>query len=52
MPSDKRNLITAIATGLISSLLNIASSQDIPFHQMEQLQCLHHSSTEVYLVHL
>ena len=52
-PSDKRNLITAIATGctaLISSLLfNIASSQDVPFCQPQQLQCSHHGSTKTYL---
>ena len=49
MPSDKRNLITAIATGLISSLFNVASSGDVPFRQPKQLQCLHHGSTKAYL---
>ena len=33
MPSDKRNSITAKAMGLISSLFNVASSRDVPFHQ-------------------
>ena len=31
MPSDKRNSITAKATGLIFALLDVASSQDVPF---------------------
>jgi len=31
MPSDKHNSITTKAMGLISSLFNIASSQDVPF---------------------
>ena len=29
----------AKATGLISSLFNIASSEDMPFCQLQQLQC-------------
>ena len=33
------------ATGLISSLINITLSQDVPFHQPKQLQCLHHGVT-------
>ena len=36
----------AKATVLISSLINIALSQEIPFHQLQELQHLHHSSTE------
>ena len=43
MPSDKRNLIT---TKAISSLFNIALSRDVPFHQLQQLQCSHHGSTK------
>ena len=39
----------AKATGLISSLFNVASSGDMPFHQLQQLQCLYHGSTEAYL---
>jgi len=37
--------------GLISSLFNVASSQDESFHQSHQLQiqCLHHGSTKPYL---
>ena len=31
MPSDKHNLITAKAMGLIFSLLDITSSLDVPF---------------------
>jgi len=34
---------------LISSLFNVASSRDVPFHQPLQLQCLHHGSTKAYL---
>jgi len=37
-PSDKRNSIMAIATGLISSLFNVTSSGDVPFCQLQQLQ--------------
>ena len=46
MPSDKR---TARARDLISSLINIASSQNVPFHQPQQLQCLHCGATFVPL---
>ena len=49
MPSDKRNSITAKAMGLISSLFNIALSQDVLFCQPLQLQCLHCGSTKAYL---
>jgi len=38
----------AKATGLISSLFNVASSGDMPFHQPQQLQCFH-GFTEAYL---
>ena len=44
MPSDKRNLITTKAIGLICSLFNVTSFGDVPFHQLLQLQCLHHGS--------
>jgi len=37
MPSDKHNSRTAWARDLISSLINVASFQDVPFHQW--LQC-------------
>ena len=46
MPSDKHN---SRATHLISSLINITSSQDVPFHLPQQLQCLHHGATFVPL---
>ena len=49
MPSDKRNSIMAIATGLISSLFNVASSRDVPFCQPQQLQCSYHGFTKNYL---
>ena len=44
MPSGMCNSIMTIATGLISSLFNITSSQGVPFCQLWQLQSLHHGS--------
>ena len=53
MPPDKHNSRTARARDLISSLINIALSWDVPFHQLQQLQCLHHGATFVPLcVHI
>ena len=49
MPSDKHNLRAATARDVISSLINVASSRDVPFHQPQQLQCLHHAATFVSL---
>ena len=49
MPSDKRNSITTKAISLISSLFNVASSQDVPFCQPLQIQCSYHGSTKAYL---
>jgi len=49
MPSDKHNSRTARARDLISSLINVALSRDVPFHQPQQLQCLHHGATFVPL---
>ena len=49
MHSDKRNLIMAIATALISSLFNIALSGDVPFCQLQRFQCLHRDSTKAHL---
>ena len=49
MPSDKHSSITAIATALVSSLFNVASSRDMPFRQPQQFQCLHHGFTFVFL---
>ena len=48
MPSDKHNS-TARARNLISSLINVALSQDVPFHQLQLLQCLHQGATFVSL---
>ena len=39
----------AIAIGLIFSLFNVASPQDVPFRKQQQLQCLHHGSTRACL---
>jgi len=49
MPSDKHNSRTARARDLISLLINVTSSQDVPFHQLQQLQYLHHGATFVPL---
>ena len=49
MPSAKHNSTMERATGLISSLLNITSSQDVPFHQTQQLHSKYHSATFVLL---
>jgi len=38
-----------IATRLISSLFNVASSRNVPFRQPQQLQCSHHGFTRKYL---
>ena len=46
MPSYKHD---SGARDLISSLINTASSWDVPFHQLQQLQCLHHGATFVPL---
>ena len=45
MPSDNHNSRTARARDFISSLINIASSQDVFFHQPQQLQYLNHGAT-------
>ena len=47
MPSDKHNSRTAGARDLISSLINVVSSRDVPFHQPQLLQCLHQGVTFV-----
>ena len=44
MPSEKHNSRMARARDLISSLINVASSRDVSFHQLQQLQCLHHGA--------
>ena len=35
----------AKARDLISSLIHVTSSRDVPFHQLQQPQCLHHGAT-------
>ena len=42
MPSAKHNSTVDIAMGLISSLFDVASSRDVPFHQLQYVQCTHH----------
>ena len=49
MPSDKRNSITAKATGLIVSLFDIASAQQVPFGIPQYAQCILHGLTSVLL---
>ena len=52
MPSDKRNSITAKATGLIFSLFSVASARQVPFGipQLAQYnQYLLHGLTSVLL---
>ena len=49
MPSGKHNVITAKAMGLIFSLFDIASSQDVPFGILQYVQCMHHRLTFVFL---
>ena len=40
MPSDKRNLIMVKATGLIFSLFDVASAQEVPFGIPQYVQCI------------
>ena len=49
MPSDKRNSITAKATGLIFSLFNVASAREVPFGIQQYIQCILHGLTSVLL---
>ena len=49
MPSAKHNSTMGKATGLIFSLFNVASSQDVPFHQPQYIQCTYHGLTFVLL---
>jgi len=49
MPLDKHNSRTARARYLIFSLINIVSSRNVPFHQLQELQCLHQGVTFVPL---
>jgi len=34
-----------VAMGLISSLFDFASPRDVPFHQPQEVQCMHHGHT-------
>ena len=45
MPSGKHNLITAKAMGLIFSLFDVTSSQDVPFGIPQYIQCIRHGLT-------
>ena len=47
LPSDKLNSRMARDRDLISSLINVASSRDEPFCQLQELQCLNHGATFV-----
>jgi len=47
--TNKHNSRTAKATDLISSLINVALSWDVPFNHLQQLQYLHHCATYVPL---
>jgi len=49
MSPDKLNLVLAKATGLISSLLNVALYINASLLKPEQLQSLHQGSTKAYL---
>ena len=49
MPSDKRNSITAKATGLIFSMFDVASARQVPFGIPQYVQCYHHGLTSVLL---
>ena len=49
MPSDKRNSITAKATGLIFSLFGVASALEVPFGIPQYVQCILYELTSVLL---
>ena len=40
MPSDKCNSITAKTTGLIFSLFDVASAQEVPFGIPQYVKCI------------
>jgi len=50
MLSDKHNSITTKAMGLNFALFDIASSQNMPFYQLQQLQYFCHGSTKLTFV--
>ena len=49
MPSDKRNSITAKATGLIFSLFDVALARQVPFGIPQYVQRILHGLTNVLL---
>ena len=49
MPLAKHNSTMDKVMGLISSLFDIASSQDVLFHQLQYVQCTHHGLAFVLL---
>ena len=49
MPSNKRNLITDKAIGLIFSLFDIASAREVLFGIPQYVQCILHGLTSVLL---
>jgi len=49
MPSAKCYLTMDVATGLISSLFDVASSWGLPFRQLQDVQCMHHGITFCFL---
>jgi len=49
MPSNLCNLTMAKAIGLIFSLLNVTSAQEVPFAIPLYIQCIFHGLTRVLL---
>ena len=49
MPLAKHNSTMDKTTGLIFSLLDITSSRDVPFRQLQYIQCMYHGLTFVLL---
>jgi len=47
MLSDKHNLITTKATGLIFSLFDVASAREVPFDTPQYVQCILQGLTSV-----
>ena len=50
MPSNKHDSIMAKAIGLTSSMFSFTSCWNMPFHQLQQLQCYHHDYFKGWLV--
>ena len=49
MASDKRNSMMAKAMGLIFSLFDVTSAQQVPFGIPQYVQCILHGLTSVLL---